>query len=192
MYPITILVLHITHSSFMLELVEFEKSNPGKKQHRRGTPGRLKRPCSPTSLFKPPLTERQQLALLMQMTDVNRHIGEAELFTPWVIGLQHIKCLLLEQVCIWCHFPLMVPLPSWCQHLVPLSSHGASTWCHFPLMVPLSSHGVSTWCHFPLMVPAPGATFLSWCQHLVPLSSNGASTWCHFPLMVSAPGATFL
>ena len=54
---------------------EFEKSNSIKKQQRKGTPGRLKRLCSPTSLFKPPLTERQQLALLMQMSDASRHAG---------------------------------------------------------------------------------------------------------------------
>lgn len=70
------LCVSVLHDLFTCVTSEFEKSNSGKKQQRRGTPGRLKRLCSPTSLFKPPLTERQQLALLMQMTDVNRHAGE--------------------------------------------------------------------------------------------------------------------
>ncbi|KAL5467546.1 hypothetical protein EMCRGX_G031794 [Ephydatia muelleri] len=65
-----------------ISLEEFEKSNSTKKQQRKGTPGRLKRLCSPTSLFKPPLTERQQLALLMHMSDASRHTGSGEESSP--------------------------------------------------------------------------------------------------------------
>ena len=60
-------------------------------------------------------------SLLMQMTDVNRHIGEAELFTPGVIGLQHIKCLLLEQVCIWCHFIYIICITTY--YVGPTTAH---------------------------------------------------------------------
>ena len=67
----------------LFALSEFEKSNSTKKQQRKGTPGRLKRLCSPTSLFKPPLTERQQLALLMHMSDASRHTGESSPVNVW-------------------------------------------------------------------------------------------------------------